>query len=235
MLRVNSIYPAFMGEVNPFGIGVPCTFVRLAGCNLRCYLSTKGILCDTPEALLEISGDMMSEEAILDRCHDNGYDVICLTGGEPLLQNITDFLHKATSHGFSVVIETNGSRPISPYIGISGVSFIVDRKGKSSGEHAKMCEDNYSLMGESDFLKFVIDTEEDYYEALDFYRSRYHSYNVAFGLFWGSQVTYQWLMKRMHADKVRAYLNMQTHKMACLYDESKEKELFTGIKVPRNL
>lgn len=236
MLRVNNIYPAFMGEVNQFGIGVPCTFVRLAGCNLRCYFATKGTLCDTPEALDEKSGKLMDELTILDKCKENGHKVICLTGGEPLLQDVTSFLVTAGKMGFHVVIETNGSRPIRPYSTLPEVSFIVDRKSHSSGELSKMLEENYSLMKDTDFLKFVIDTEEDYNEALEFYRSKkWINYNIALGTFWGSKVSYQWLMNKMHEDRFDAYLNMQTHKMACLYDEINKNSCVQGIKIPRNL
>ena len=71
-IKVNTIYPAFAGEVNAHGIGVPCVFVRLAGCNLRCYFKTKGILCDTPEALEMKNGkDMLS----LDRPNHMGVKV----------------------------------------------------------------------------------------------------------------------------------------------------------------
>lgn len=236
MLRVNNIYPAFMGEVNQFGIGVPCTFVRLAGCNLRCYFATKGTLCDTPEALDEKAGELMDEETILAKCKENGHKVICLTGGEPLLQDVTSFLVTASKMGFSVVIETNGSRPIRPYSTIPDVSFIVDRKSHSSGELSKMLEENYSQLKYTDYVKFVIDTEEDYYEALEFYRSKkWLSYHIALGVFWGSQVSYQWLMSRMHEDKFNAYLNMQTHKMACLYDEINKNDGVKGIKIPKSL
>ena len=236
MLRVNNIYPAFMGEVNQFGIGVPCTFVRLAGCNLRCYFATKGTLCDTPEALAKNAGEIMDEDTILAKCKENGHKVICLTGGEPLLQDVTSFLVKAGNMGFSVVIETNGSQSIRPYSTIPNVSFIVDRKSHSSGELSKMLEDNYAVMKDTDFLKFVIDTEDDYNEALEFYRSkRWLNYNIALGTFWGSQVSYQWLMNKIHEDKFDAYLNMQTHKMACLYDEINKNNGLKDIKIPKSL
>ena len=91
-------------------------------------------------------------------------------------------------------------------------------------------------MKDTDFLKFVIDTEDDYNEALEFYRSKkWLNYNIALGTFWGSQVSYQWLMSRMHEDKFNAYLNMQTHKMACLYDEINKNDGVKDIKIPKSL
>ena len=84
-LMVNTIYPAFMGEVNLLGIGAPCTFVRLSGCNLRCYKNTMGTLCDTPEALELKCGNPMSVDEVimqLDRYAER--PIVCLTGGEPL-------------------------------------------------------------------------------------------------------------------------------------------------------
>ena len=100
-LKVNTIYPAFMGECNVYGIGVPCTFVRLAGCNLRCYESTKGTLCDTPEALGYSCGSDMSPSQILHKVISLGRKVICLTGGEPLTRDVTKLLTLLSAEGFS--------------------------------------------------------------------------------------------------------------------------------------
>lgn len=237
-LSVNTIYPAFMGEVNTHGIGVPCTFVRLAGCNLRCYFKTKGILCDTPEALYPSSGAFMTVPHILERVRKFGNKVVCLTGGEPLLQDVSDLLNELSSSGFYVVIETNGSKSIAPYRHIRNVSFIVDVKSLSSGESEKMVEDNYSLLDEKDFVKFVIDTKDDYAEFHSWVTSHERlKCNVAVGLFWGSEVTYQWLMEQVIRTSfgVPIHLNMQSHKMTCLYDKYKESESFGDLFIPKDI
>lgn len=235
LLRVNTIYPAFMGEVNKHGIGAPCTFVRLAGCNLRCYLKTKGILCDTPEALTFKSGKEMSVSEIVNEVRDFGNKIVCLTGGEPLMQDVEELLTELSNRGFHVVIETNGSRRIEPYRHIRNVSFVVDVKSESSGESEQMREENYSLLDENDFLKFVIDTEEDYREFCSWMVAHdYLKCKVAIGAFWGSEMSYEGLIKRTTSSFVRPiYLNMQTHKMACLYDLHKNE--VKDIFIPKDL
>lgn len=236
---VNTIYPAFMGEVNVHGIGCPCTFVRLTGCNLRCYKSTKGVLCDTPEALDVLrGGKMMGPEQVAVACDALHNKVVCLTGGEPLLQNVTELLVELVDRGHKVVIETNGSVLIRKYRHIRNVSFVVDYKSPSSGESDKMVETNYDELDEDDFIKFVVDTEEDYLafkEWVENHRSILRKTNIAVGTFWGSKIGYQELLKKLQADKINAYINMQTHKMACLYDKYKEAEDFSKIFIPKEL
>lgn len=237
MLRVNTIYPGFMGEVNYYGIGVPCTFIRLAGCNLRCYKKTKGCLCDTPEALEVTSGERMHEEDILAEVKGYNNRVVCLTGGEPLLQDVGDLLVLLTANGFKVVIETNGSRSIYPYSLLKDVSFVVDVKSKSSGEHMAMLREcNYQKMDEKDVVKFVIDTEEDFNEMTEWLNHYWSDYKgmVAAGLFWGSKMTYAELMDRIHKSAFPIHLNMQTHKMACLYDQHKD-DTVKEIIIPKDL
>ena len=235
--NVNTIYPAFMGEVNTYGIGCPCTFVRLSGCNLRCYKATKGFLCDTPEALDCKSGTRMSTDEIINRLTHIGNKVICLTGGEPLLQDITELLTELSYHGFKVVIETNGSVRIDKYRHIRNVSFVVDCKGPSSGEMEKMLESNYSLLDKDDYVKFVVDNEEDYahFAQWIFTHGTYVKCCVAVGTFWGSEIDYQELLKKLQNDGINVYLNMQTHKMACLYDHYKNDEDFGKIFIPKEL
>lgn len=236
-IKVNTIYPAFMGEVNTHGIGVPCTFVRLAGCNLRCYLKTKGTLCDTPEALEMKSGKDMSVSEIVNAVRRFGRKVVCLTGGEPLMQDVEELLTELSNNGYNVVVETNGSKSIAPYRHIRNVSFVVDVKSASSGESERMLEENYELLDRNDFLKFVVDTEED---VVEFERWVFaHDWlgcNIAVGVFWGSEVSYLKLIEELNRiawGNVIVHLNMQTHKMACLYD--KERHDLYSLIIPKNL
>lgn len=237
-IRVNTIYSAFMGEVNTHGIGVPCTFVRLAGCNLRCYLKTKRTLCDTPEALEMRSGKIMSVPEIIREIRRFDKRVVCLTGGEPLMQDVGELLSELSKNGYFVVVETNGSKSIVPYRHIRNVSFVVDVKSASSGESERMIEENYCWLDNSDFIKFVIDTEEDYNEFKRWVSSHDYLYcNIAVGTFWGSKISYLELMKRVNevSWRIPVFLNMQTHKMACLYDKNKDTDEFRNIFIPRDL
>lgn len=234
-LMVNTIYPAFMGEVSKFGIGAKCTFVRLSGCNLRCYKSTMGLLCDTPEALDFACGKQMSHYDILSAVSKCGNSLVCLTGGEPLMQDVTELLECLTVHGYDVVVETNGSKAINQYKHIKNVSFVVDCKTHSTGESERMFEENYSVMDSGDYLKFVIDDEKDYWEMREWLMNHpKFKGTVAVGLFWGSKMSYQELMKTLHEDRLNVVLNMQTHKMAFLYDFFKD-EVNNLITIPKEI
>ena len=237
-LKVNTIYPAFMGEVNIHGIGVSCVFVRLAGCNLRCYSKTKGTLCDTPEALEMKGGKDMSVAEIVNEVRRFDKKVVCLTGGEPLMQDVKELLTELSNRGYFVVVETNGSKSIVPYRHIRNVSFIVDVKSASSGESERMLEENYWYLDRNDFLKFVIDTEEDYMEFKRWVFSHDYLYcNIAVGTFWGSAISYAELMKKVNevSWRIPIFLNMQTHKMACIYDLYRNCASFKDIFIPRDI
>lgn len=235
-IKVNTIYPAFMGEVNIHGIGVPATFVRLSGCNLRCYYKTKGILCDTPEALSIKSGKDMTVGEIVNEVVRMRNKVVCLTGGEPLMQDVRRLITELSSYGFYVVIETNGSMEVEPYRHFRNVSFVVDVKSASSGESERMLERNYSFLDSSDFVKFVIDTEKDFDEFVEWMTSHnWVTCNIAVGLFWGSELNYDWLIRHLNSLERHVFLNMQAHKMACLYDFYKDDKSFSDLFIPKDL
>ena len=167
-----------------------------------------------------------------------GRKVVCLTGGEPLMQDVKELLTELSNNGYLVVVETNGSKRITPYRHIRNVSFVVDVKSASSGESERMLEENYDLLDEKDFLKFVVDTKEDVTEFERWvFAHNYINCNVAVGTFWGSEITYGELVKTLNkvAWQVPVYLNMQTHKMACLYDRYKDNSSFKDLFIPRDL
>ena len=236
-LKVNCIYPAFMGECNKHGIGVPCTFVRLSGCNLRCYKKTLGTLCDTPEALQMNSGLDMTVEEILHSVTKLSNRVVCLTGGEPLLQDVHSLMNALLEHHFKIVVETNGSQSIEPYVDlreVGDISFVVDVKPLSSGESFRMREENYGLMEANDYVKFVLYDFDDYGEMIRWIDNhRVFQGQIGVGLFWGSKLSYQTLIDYLIKNNVPAYLNMQTHKMACLYDAHKNN--LDSIYIPKRL
>ena len=210
--------------------------MRLAGCNLRCYFKTKGTLCDTPEALSLHSGKEVSVSEIVARVRGYGHKVVCLTGGEPLMQDVGKLLTELSNNGYYVVVETNGSKSIAPYRHIRNVSFVVDVKSPSSGEDETMLEENYSLLSSDDFVKFVIDTADDYKAFRNWVVSHdYFECNIAVGLFWGSEITYEELLKNLKSTAfgIPIHLNMQTHKMICMYD--KHKSEVKDIFIPKDL
>lgn len=249
-MKINCIYPGYMGEVNRFGIGMPCTFIRLSGCNLRCYKSTKGVLCDTPEALEMSSGTEMEPDEILSKCSDIGHIVICLTGGEPLLRrpDISKLLTDLIQANFLIVVETNGSVSLTNYVPfrkyhssmggayVNRISFVVDYKLGSTGETTKMRPENWELMDEYDFLKFVIDDTSDYEQMKEwvFAHPDFRG-NISAGLMWGSELTYAELMENLSKDNLSSsvILNMQAHKMGCMYDVFKNQ--INKVYIPKDL
>jgi 7-carboxy-7-deazaguanine synthase len=150
-LRVNEIFFSIQGESSYAGL--PCVFVRLSGCNLRCTY------CDTRYAYEQ--GDHMDVSEIIDRV--SGYDcrLVEITGGEPLLQEETPALISGLlDRGFTVLLETNGSMDIS---GVDGRCIrILDVKCPSSGEAEKNDFGNLPLLTHEDEIKFVVGDRADY-------------------------------------------------------------------------
>lgn len=158
-LRVCEMFKSIQGESTH--AGRPCVFVRLVGCNLRCAW------CDT--AYSHEGGEDMSAEAVLARMDALGgglaHMLIEFTGGEPLLQpEAVALINALARQGRTVLVETNGSLDIS--VLHPGVAAIVDMKGPSSGESAKMDTENLERLRERDEVKFVIADRLDWERML---------------------------------------------------------------------
>ena len=161
-LVINEIYLSLQGE-STFA-GLPCVFVRLTACNLRCsycdtaYAFTEGRKMTLPEITARV------EE--LGRGYGKGPDAIRLplvelTGGEPLLQKNSLPLMKALCEaGFTVLVETSGAIDIAPVD--ARVRRIMDLKCPSSGECGRNRWENLAHLKSSDEIKFVIGTFQDY-------------------------------------------------------------------------
>lgn len=150
-LRVNEIFFSIQGESSYAGL--PCVFVRLTGCNLRCAY------CDTAYAYEE--GGPMEVPEIIDRVSGYGCRLVEITGGEPLLQEETPSLVSGLlDRGFTVLIETNGSMDLS---GVDRRCIrILDIKCPSSGEADKNDFGNLSVLTHEDEIKFVVGDRADY-------------------------------------------------------------------------
>jgi 7-carboxy-7-deazaguanine synthase len=175
-LVVNEIYLSLQGE-STFA-GLPCVFVRLTGCNLRCSY------CDTAYAFTE--GRRRSLDEIRaevhrlaepyrdpDRAHfppvvnagdasaQHKLPLVELTGGEPLLQpNAARLMQSLADDCFTVLVETSGAHDISRLD--PRVRRIMDLKCPSSGESARNRWENIPYLRATDEVKFVIGTREDY-------------------------------------------------------------------------
>ncbi len=154
-LNVVEIFDSIEGE----GIrtGRPVTFIRLAGCNLRCSY------CDTKYAQKETDGELMSIDDIIKKVN---YIGVTITGGEPLLHqdSVIELINKLNSSGHYINIETNGSINILPFIPSVRAGrgfFTVDYKCPCSGMENCMASTNFEVMDENDVLKFVVSDMED--------------------------------------------------------------------------
>jgi 7-carboxy-7-deazaguanine synthase len=154
---ITEIFKSIQGESN--FAGLPCVFVRLTGCNLRCHW------CDTAYAFH--GGQKMTLDEVLARVHQLGGNLVELTGGEPLLQEeVYPLTHRLLGEGFRVLVETSGER----YIGRlpQSVVKVLDVKCPGSGEGGTFCVDNLSALDKKDQVKFVIVDENDYRFAREF-------------------------------------------------------------------
>ncbi len=155
-MKINEIFHSIQGE--GVHIGVPTTFIRMTGCNLRCSW------CDTKYAYEE--GEEMSVQDIRLKVKDFPAHHICITGGEPLLQeDVIALIRGLCGDGYSVCLETNGSRSIEELPCLDLLMISLDIKCPSSGMHETMAFANIEMLGPGDQLKFVIGDREDYEHA----------------------------------------------------------------------
>ena len=151
MIKVNEIYLSVQGESSYMGL--PCVFIRLTGCNLRCSW------CDTAYAFHE--GENMTIDEILRTVCGFGVKLVEITGGEPLMQDkVYPLIRGLIAKGHKVMLETGGSISIERVP--RDVIKIVDLKCPGSGEQEKNNLENLKLLSPHDEVKFVISDRKDY-------------------------------------------------------------------------
>jgi 7-carboxy-7-deazaguanine synthase len=151
MLKINEIYKSIQGESSRAGL--PCVFIRLTYCNLRCSY------CDSEYAFYD--GRDLSIEEIYAEVKNLDCKLVELTGGEPLFQEESlALMQKFCDDGFEVMLETSGSLPIKNID--SRVLIIMDLKCPSSKMIKKNLYENIEYIKPSDEIKFVIGDREDY-------------------------------------------------------------------------
>jgi 7-carboxy-7-deazaguanine synthase len=181
---ITEIFKSIQGEGTRAGL--PCIFVRLTGCNLRCTW------CDTAYAFH--GGKKMSVEEVLARVNDlagridgansphETVPLVELTGGEPLLQEeIYPLAERLLASGYTVLIETSGERFIGRLP--EEVIKIVDVKCPDSGEADTFELKNLDALSANDEVKFVLSTRRDYEFARDFTQQYHLSHKVRAVLF----------------------------------------------------
>lgn len=150
-LLVTEIFYSIQGEST--WAGLPCVFVRLSGCNLRCHY------CDTPYAYE--AGAPISINEIIRQADGFGCKRLTITGGEPLLQEETPLVvSRLIESGYKVSMETNGTLDISQ-IDPRCVK-IMDIKCPSSGMQHHNRMENLHMLGARDQIKFVIANRDDF-------------------------------------------------------------------------
>ncbi|MFO0701677.1 MAG: 7-carboxy-7-deazaguanine synthase QueE [Nitrospira sp.] len=201
-MRVTEIFHSVQGE-STF-VGLPCVFVRLTGCPLRCTW------CDTAYSFY--GGTEHSLEEILERVRSYGCPLVEVTGGEPLAQaETTTLLHRLCQEDFTVLLETSGAIDTSSVD--RAVRIILDVKCPGSGMTDRMHWSNVERLRPQDEAKFVIQDRTDYEWAKEIL----HQFHLAercpvlfspvFGTLDPRQLA-EWLL----GDRLAARLQLQLHK-----------------------
>jgi 7-carboxy-7-deazaguanine synthase len=202
MLKVNEIYYSIQGESSYAGL--PCVFIRLTYCNLRCSY------CDTEYAFYE--GSEMSVEAILNEVAKFKCSLVEVTGGEPLAQNeCAILLTELCNHGYTVLLETGGSLPVKDLD--KRVIIIMDLKTPSSGMMKKNLYENTDYPKSDDEVKFVIGSREDYEWSRELMNKfdLENKCSVLFSVVFGKLTPFElveWILK----DNLKVRFQLQMHK-----------------------
>lgn len=205
VLTICEIFRGIIGESSY--VGLPGAIVRLSGCDVGCRW------CDTKYAY-ERPGRIMELDAIYNEVYAMGVRTVLLTGGEPLLQDETPRLAKRfAGGGYTVLVETSGTRDISPLE--PPTVRIMDVKTPSSGVTHKMDWYNLAHLRRTDEVKFVIADRADYEWSRDVIEK--HNLpslcQVLMGSVWGMLepgMLADWVL----FDNLPVRLQMQMHKLA---------------------
>jgi len=206
ILRVYETFSSLQGEST--WAGLPCFFIRLAGCNLSCRY------CDTLSARDLAAGREMTVAELVALAKSSGLALVEITGGEPLLQTGTPALCRALlATGVRVLLETNGSLPFGRLP--AGVIRIMDVKCPGSGESSRLHRANLAALRPQDEVKFVLTDRHDYeYARRMIRRHQLHqkTTNLLFSPAWAqldSEELAAWIM----ADRLPVRLQLQLHKL----------------------
>jgi 7-carboxy-7-deazaguanine synthase len=217
-MQITEIYKSIQGESTHAGL--PCVFVRLTGCNLRCswcdseYTFTGGHRQTLEEVVAEVK-----------RLSPSG-GTVEITGGEPLLQEreVVPLMQRLLDEGYKVLLETSGERPLQRVP--QAVIKIVDVKCPNSGEPESFHMENLDTLTPRDEVKFVLSDRTDYEFARDFVARHRLDQRVNAVLFSpafskqasgardasGCLLDPRELAEWMLADEVPARLGLQIHK-----------------------
>ena len=217
-MQITEIYKSLQGESTYAGL--PCVFVRLTGCNLRCSW------CDSEYTFT--GGRRMTIDSVAGEVRrlNPGGGLVEITGGEPMLQEreVVPLMEQLLLQGDTVLIETSGERPLERVP--AAVIKIVDVKCPDSGEPGTFRVENLQTLTCRDEIKFVVGSRNDYEFARDFAAGHELASRVNAILFspafrkdaTGTRdsshclLDPQLLAEWMLADNVAARLSLQLHK-----------------------
>lgn len=160
-MLVSEIFNSIEGE--GIRVGLPSTFIRLFGCNLKCDY------CDSLYSCEGKDYKEMSINEIMDEVRKFGCKAVTLTGGEPLIhKDVDELLIMLSSNGFEVNVETNGTR--MPTVRNSNIFYTVDFKTYASGVSHLMNKDVFKSLEDKDVIKCVCGSILDLEQSLEFLR-----------------------------------------------------------------
>jgi len=205
MLNIHEIYTSVQGESTL--VGMPCTFVRLAGCPLRCTY------CDTLQAIPFDSGQSMSLDDIVKRVQSFSTPLVLVTGGEPLAQKHCVPLLESLCEFMPIVqLETSGAVDVSK-VPVK-VRKIIDIKTPGSGEVERNRWSNLDYLQAHDEIKFVLTSRADYEWSRELLKTRLQHVDssILFSPAWG-QVHASDLCAWILEDGLSVRLQVQMHKV----------------------
>lgn len=150
-LRITEVFHSIQGEST--WAGLPCTFIRITGCPLRC------VWCDTTYSFH--GGERRTLDELVQQVREIGTPLVEVTGGEPLAHpNAFLLIRRLLDEGFTVLVETSGAVDVSPRD--PRCHLIMDLKCPGSGESEKNLWSNLDHLTSRDEVKFVVADRADY-------------------------------------------------------------------------
>lgn len=201
-MKINEIFYSIQGEGK--WMGLPNIFIRTTGCNLRCSF------CDTTYAYEE--GEEMSMETIVNDIQKYPCNYVCITGGEPLIQDETvQLIDTLLQEGYVICLETNGSMDIQNLVRKKALLISLDIKCPSSTMHKKMNFYNISQITSGDQLKFIIQDRIDYEYAKKIIQKYKPRGTIFFQPVWGANLKElaSWVLN----DGLDVRIGLQMHKI----------------------
>ncbi len=201
-MKINEVFYSLQGEGK--WMGLPNIFIRTTGCNLRCSF------CDTTYAYEK--GEEMSIETIVNDIQKYPCKYVCITGGEPLIQDETiQLIDTLLQGGYVICLETNGSVDIRNLARKKALLISLDIKCPSSNMYEKMNFSNITCLTSKDQLKFIIRDRVDYKYAKQIVEKYKPLCTIFFQPVWGTNLKElsSWILH----DGLDVRIGLQLHKI----------------------